>query len=373
MKNTIKNRPDKPRIGIIGLKGLPAYVGAGTVGENIINCLKDNFDFYVYATSSHTSLKSGIFNGVYQKVFRKLPFKRLNAFWYYMLAALHARFIEKFDLVHVHNSFAAFTIIFLKKKYPVVLTTHGSFNIVDKWKKYEWFWRYNNTLNVKKADYLCCVSKFEKRRFKELYDLEAHYIPNGINPIDIIGLPEIEIKEPYIFFGAGRIIRSKGLHDLLSALKKLNYSGKLLVAGDIDQIAGYKEEIMKMSVDLSVEFIGLIKEKDKLFSYIKNALLFIYPSYVEAMSMMLLEAVTVECPILCSDIIGNRDIFNDDEVLFFKTQNSEDLANKLEWALQNLEKMKDKALKAKEKSLNVYNWKTISELYKEIYLKILGL
>ena len=60
----------KKRIGVIGLKGLPSYVGAGTVGENIINNLKEEYDFYVYAISSHTHLKSGEYNGVYQKVFK---------------------------------------------------------------------------------------------------------------------------------------------------------------------------------------------------------------------------------------------------------------------------------------------------------------
>ncbi len=38
----------KKKIVVIGQKGLPAYIGAGTVGVNIIDQLKDNFEFYVY-------------------------------------------------------------------------------------------------------------------------------------------------------------------------------------------------------------------------------------------------------------------------------------------------------------------------------------
>ena len=41
----------KPKIAVIGLKGLPAFGGAATVGENIINQLKDNYQFFVYSTS----------------------------------------------------------------------------------------------------------------------------------------------------------------------------------------------------------------------------------------------------------------------------------------------------------------------------------
>lgn len=362
----------KPRIGVIGLKGLPAFVGAGTVGENIIINLKEHYDFYVYSTSSHTHLKSGYLNGYYQKVFKKIPFKKFNSFYYYIRSAIHARYNEDFDLIHVHNSFAAFILGILKKKYPIVLTTHGSFNIVDKWKKYAWFWTYNNNKHVKKADYLCCVSKYEKRMFKELYNLDAHLIPNGINPVDISKLPTPEIKEPYIFFGSGRIIRSKGLHDLINSLHKINYRGKLIVAGDMEQIPSYKKEILDMIGHLNVEFLGLIKEKSLLFSYIRNSIFFVYPSYVEAMSMMLLEAVTVESPIICSNIIGNKDILNDDEVLFFNSEDSDDLAEKISWALNNPAEMRNMAIKAKKRFIDNYNWKNIAEQYKLIFEQLLN-
>lgn len=357
----------KKKIAVIGLKGLPAYVGAGTVGENIIIQLRNDFDFYIYSTSSHTNLASGQYKGGYQKVFKALPFKKINSFWYYLISALHARFIGKYDIVHIHNSFAAFTIGILKKKYPIVLTTHGGFNIVDKWKKYAWFWTYNTNKLVKKADYLCCVSKDEKRKFKELLNLDVHYIPNGINPIGNESLPQIEVSGPYIFFGSGRIIGSKGLHDLIKALHKINFKGKLLIAGDLEQIPKYKTKIMNMIGELNIDFLGLIKDKDLLLSYIMNANLFIYPSHIEAMSMMLLEAVSVDCPIICSDIVPNRDILHDDEALFFRTKDPTDLAEKISWALKNLDSMQIKSKRAKEKFLNEFNWENIANQYKQIF------
>jgi glycosyltransferase involved in cell wall biosynthesis len=361
----------KKKIAVIGLKGLPAYVGAGSVGENIINQLKDEFDFYVYSVSSHTNLKSGEYNGVYQKVIPAIPFAKLNGFWYYLISALHARLRGDFDLIHLHNSFAAFTLFILKKKYPVVLTTHGGFNIVDKWKRYAWFWKYNTNKLVRKADYLCCVSKDEKRKFKEWLDLEAHYIPNGINHIDTDLLPPLNLTEPYIFFGSGRIIRTKGLHDLISALHKINYRGRLLVAGDMDQIKSYSDEIRGTVGDLDIEFLGLIKEKDILLSYMSHAALLVYPSHIEAMSMMLLESITVDCPVICSDIVQNKDILDDDEALFFKSQDADDLSEKIKWALVNGGEMKSRAQKAKGKFLKEFNWGFIAAQYKEVYLQFL--
>jgi len=362
--------PLKKRIAVIGLKGLPAYVGAGTVGENIIEHLKEKFDFYVYATSSHTDLKSGDSNGYYQKVLKAIPFKKFNAFWYYLFSALHARYKGQFDLIHIHNSFAAFTIAILPKRYPIVITTHGAFTIVEKWKRFAWFWRYNTNKLVKKADYLCCVSKDEKRKFKNLLNLDAHFIPNGINQVQKDKLPPIKVTEPYIFFGAGRIIPTKGLQFLIEALHKIEYDGKLLVAGDLDQMPSYKAEILRMINGLRVEFVGLIKEKDLLFSYLSNAKLLVYPTQAEAMSMMLLEAVTVGCPIVCSDIIANKDILNDEEVLFFKTKDPDDLAKKLSWALPNIDKMQERSARAQSRFMVDYNWKTIAREYEEIFDKM---
>lgn len=358
------------RIAVIGLKGLPAYVGAGTVGEHLIEQLKNEYDFYVYATSSHTHLNSGFHNGYYQKVFKKLPFKRMNAFWYYLISALHARFIENFDLVHVHNSFAAFTLGILKPKYKVILTTHGGFNVVDKWKKYAWFWKYNTNHLVRKANYLCCVSLEEKRKFREL-GIEAHYIPNGIEVIHDEDLPAININDPYIFFGSGRIIRTKGLHTLIKALHAIDYKGKLLIAGDMDQLKDYSEEIRNMTGQLDIEFLGLLKEKKVLLSYIKHAGLFVYPSYMEAMSMMLLEAVSVDCPVICTDIASNKDILHKDEVLFFKAEDADDLAEKISIALSDQHEMQVKAKKVKDRFLNDYNWKHIADQYSVIYKRLM--
>ena len=142
---------------------------------------------------------------------------------------------------------------------------------------------------------------------------------------------------------------------------------KIIVAGDLTQTHEYKRKVENLSKDLNVEFTGLIKEKRILLSLIKNARLFIFSSSIEAMSMMLLEGASVKTPIVCSDIIENKDVFGDDEVLFFKTDSVDDLSKKISWALNNTEKMKIKAEKAYKKLIKNYLWSDISERYKNIY------
>jgi len=361
----------KNRIAVIGLKGLPSFGGAASVGENIINELKDQYDFTVYSISSHTNLKSGYYNGYKQIVFRKIPFKRLNTLYYYIVSALHALIFGNYDLIHLHHRDAAFILIILKLKYKVIITTHGSFFVRPKWKKYKWFFQINEKYFVKKADIVTCVSLEEKRKYKNIINLNTIYIPNGIKAC--VNLNEVKFTQykPYLFFGAGRIIRSKGLDILLKALKNINYRGYLLVAGDIEQTRDYKEEILKLSEGLNVKFLGLIKDKHDLLVVIKNAFLFIFPSNKEAMSMMLLEGASVKSPIICSDILANKEIFNDEEVLFFKTDDVNDLSKKILYALSNYSEMVKKADKAYQKLINNYNWEEISLQYNYLFRKLM--
>ena len=110
----------KKKIAVIGLKGLPAFGGAATVGENIIEQLKDKYDFTVYSTSSHTDLKTGNYNGYKQIVFKRIPFKRFNTLYYYIISAFHAVLFGKFDIVHLHHRDAAFITLILKLKYKII-------------------------------------------------------------------------------------------------------------------------------------------------------------------------------------------------------------------------------------------------------------
>ncbi len=357
----------KPRVAVIGLKGLPAFGGAATVGENIIEQLKDKYDFTVYAVSSHTDLKTGEYNGYKQIVFKKIPFKRLNTLYYYILSALHAVFLGKYDLIHLHHRDAAFIMLLLKIRYKVIMTTHGSFFIRPKWKKYSKYFSFNEKYFVKYANIITCVSKNEQRLYIENVGIEPIYIPNGINDdLKIIQRNE-SLKDYYIFFGAGRIIKTKGCEIMLKAFNILNYKGKILIAGDLEQTIDYKNEILNLSKNLNVEFLGLIKDKKVLLNLLHNSKLFIFPSNKEAMSMMLLEAASVKTPIICSDIIENKDIFNDKEVLFFKTDDEKDLADKIQWALVNYDEMLLKSERAYIKLKENYTWEKIANEYSKLY------
>lgn len=357
----------KKKIGVIGLKGLPAFGGAASVGENLMDHLKGRYDFTVYALSSHTTMK-GEYNGLRQFVIRKFPVKKLSVFYYYIMAALHAVFFGNYDLIHLHQIDGAFILFILKLRYKVISTSHGRTQTVDKWgpvvKK---FFALNERIFLKYSNDITVVSSVLAKDYKKESGREVHYIPNGVNP-DAPYKSLTEIKEnDFILFSAGRIIAKKGCHILLEALVKINYKGKVIIIGDLNQVPGYKEKLFGLAATLDVTFIDLIKDKSLLMAYIKKAILFVFPSSQEAMSMMLLEVATMKTPLVCSDIPENKAIFDKNAALFFETDNPVDLSEKLIFALNNPDRMDDYATQAFQTLKDKYQWKYLAEEYGKLY------
>lgn len=359
----------KIRVAVIGLKGLPAFGGAATVGENIIERLKDQYDITVYASSSHTSLKTGNMNGYRQHVFGNYGKGGFNTLVYYLRSMWHCLF-GRYDLVHLHHAESGFITPFLRLRYKVVVTFHGIYRDDYTDPKFSGFankfFKFSERQNIKFASTVVSVSSPDADYILQKYGKAVTYIPNGIS------LPEEEPvsagnREAFILFAAGRIYRIKGLHLLLEAAQKLELKIKIIVAGDLDQVESYKQEISGLQKGLNVEFAGLIRDKKKLESLIREASFFVFPSLTEAMSMMLLEVVSAKTPVIASDIEPNRAVFNEDEALFFKSGDSADLAEKIAYALKHHEVMTDRARKAYGKLESGYTWDRISEQYSTIY------
>lgn len=368
----MKQSNPKKKIAVIGLKGLPAFGGAAAVGENIIEQLKNKYEFTVLSVASHTEKHNKNYKGVRQIVFRAFGKGGINSLLYYIQSMFYVLF-HSYDLIHLHHAESGFITPFLKLKYNLVVTFHGVYRNNDpKFSSlHNAFFRYSEKQNVLHGDKVLSVSKYDVAYIQQKYNKKIDYIPNGIclNTLQTLQKP-LQIQEEYILFAAGRIYEIKGLHILLKALKKKKPNYKLIVIGDMNQVPEYKNTIIQLTNNLNVEFLGLIKEKEILFSYIQHSNMFIFPSLSEAMSMMLLEVVAMKVPVIASDIRANTDIFNENEMLFFKSNNEVDLADKMEFAFSNPEIMMEKANNAYQKLIENYTWQTIAKQYEIVYNEI---
>src|ERR1700678_2391231 len=219
---------DKKRIAIIGLKGLPPFGGTANVGDNIIEQLANEYDFTIYATASHTHHK-GAYKGAHQIVFRKFPIKQFNVFYYYIASAFHALFTRRYDAIHLHQMDGAFILLLLRLRYKVIATSHGLTYRAGKFGKWSYpYFKLNEWFQARLSNHLTVVSRSLIPHYTRLIPTERiSYIPNGVTPVSP-SAANLGVSD-YILFAAGRIIPTKGLHLLLSALHRCNYKCKLIV------------------------------------------------------------------------------------------------------------------------------------------------
>lgn len=362
----------KPKIIVIGLKGLPGFGGAAGSAGNVLMLLKSQYDFLVYSVDSHTNLH-GEYNGIYQIVFRGVKNPLFNTFQYYIKCLLRALFVDKADLIFLNHAESGFITPFLRIKYGnILLTVRGVFDKKDtKFGSFvNLFFKLSERLNYFTATDIVSVSKPDIKHIANITRKPVIHIPNGVHLVNPIA--EVELKfENYWLFSAARIYSIKGLHLIIESFSRLGLKEPLLIVGDIDQVPDYKEMILSKSSSLNIHFIGLLKDKSLLNRYISKAKVFIFPSLFEGMSNMLLEVASMQVPIICSDIPSNTEIFSLDQVLFFKSDNVEDLMNKIKFASKNPSIMKSKAEKAYKKLEAGLTWDKVAEEYAKLFNQII--
>lgn len=109
----------------------------------------------------------------------------------------------------------------------------------------------------------------------------------------------------------GRFAPEKNLINLLTAFSNVlegSYETKLLLIGTGPLESEMKNLASNMKITEDVIFCGVRDDVNKILS---SCEIFILPSYVEGMSVALLEALASGTPIICSNIPTNAEIIND--------------------------------------------------------------
>lgn len=296
--------------------------------------------------------------------------KGIDALLYSFFASIAVLF-KKYDVIHYHaeGSCAMLWIPKLFKK-KIVVTIHG----LD-WQRSKWggfatkYIKFGEKMAAKYADKIIVLSKGVQKYFKDTYNRDTTFIPNGVNK-PIIREPNI-IKEKYnlekdeyILFLA-RIVPEKGLHYLIEAFKQIDTNKKLVIAGGASHTNNYLEEIKKLAKqDNRIIMTGFIQgeELEELFS---NCFLYCLPSDIEGMPLSLLEAMSYGCNCLISNIEESVQV-TEEYATVFKKSDTQDLREKLE------EIVKNKNVKYSKKEiydyiLKKYNWDRVVETTLKIY------
>ena len=298
--------------------------------------------------------------------------KGIDALIYSFLASIRALF-GKYDVLHYHaeGSCAMLWIPHLFKK-KIVVTIHG----LD-WQRSKWggfatkYIKFGERLAVKYANEIIVLSKSMQKYFKDTYNRDTVFIPNGVN-MPKMREPNIINKKygltngSYILFLA-RIVPEKGLHYLIEAFKQINTDKKLVIAGGASHTNDYLEKIKNMAnEDNRIIMTGFVQgeELEELYS---NCYLYCLPSDVEGMPISLLEAMSYGCNCLVSDIEENTQVCGQYGYTF-KKSNVKELKEKLD-SIINENNTNINTEDIKKYITNKFNWNDVTDKLVELYLR----
>jgi len=262
------------------------------------------------------------------------------------------------DIIHFH---APFTIgyqairIAKKLKIPVIGTFHTFFAEpeyldVIKLGKFKLFqsigWWYSNQF-FDRCDAVVSPSNATASILKNnnlKKHIPLHIISNGIefskysnfnfnNKFPV----EINEKNRYAIY-VGRVSNEKCLNVLFNAISliKDSHNLKLIVVGGGPHLEKYKKEIKLKNLDKNIFFTGMISNKELLESGIFQKMkFFVTASTSENQPMTILESMMFGLPIIGPDAKGIPEMINRGNGLIFKSNDVEDLANKMKIFLDN--------------------------------------
>ena len=174
------------------------------------------------------------------------------------------------------------------------------------------------------ADAIKMISVFIERLAREVgYHGPIEIIPNGVDVQKFSApVPEarlLELKARYgkrmgdiFLFTASRLVLSRGVEDVIRALRHLPLEVKFLIAGDGEDREKLEQIAKETGVDSRVIFASHVSHDD-LPAFLKISDIFVRPSIIEGMGNAFIEAFAAGIPVVATPVGGIPDFLFDPE------------------------------------------------------------
>jgi len=251
----------------------------------------------------------------------------------YLYAANPANHIDCDIVIDCNNGIPFFTPLFYNRTKKILLVFHISGSM--------WYKETN--------PFVACIGKFlETKVMPMIYRHHAKVITiseSSRQQCKDIGLPNAEIvhpginpgyhpgkksKEPEIVY-IGRLKKYKSVDTLLKAMSYIKPEPRLNIIGDGDD----NDRLRELSDSLglkNVAFWGYVDEETKR-KLLRRAWFAVNPSQVEGWSLSNIECAASGCPVIASNVNGNKDSTIHKQLLF-EYNNVNELVKKIKILLR---------------------------------------
>ncbi len=302
------------------------------------------------------------------RVFRGKFF--IKRYFLYFLTVL--KLAKNFDIIYCQDSVAVglpcvFASLFLRKKFVLKIVGDISWEYARNWNltedEIDYFQKrksYPFLIKVmRRAQKFVCqrsktiiVPSFYLKKIVEGWGITSEKIKviyNAVEPI-IIEKSREELRNNFGFSGSkiilsvGRLVSWKGFEDLIAMMPELikkETGAKLVIIGDGPQRNGLIDLIKKFNLEKEVVLVGRLS-RQKVGEYLKAADVFVLNSSYEGLPHIVLEAMSVGCPVMASKAGGNIEVVEDEVSGFLIKENNLD-----DWRLKILNLLSDDILREK--------------------------
>lgn len=276
-----------------------------------------------------------------------------------------------YDIVHVHSPLTPVLPLLAieEAQCPVVGTFHTYFDNSIAYtvgRKY-----FQKRLEMLQA--AIAVSHSTTVALNRYFEANWTIVPNGID-VDVFNphVPaplEIRSDIPAILF-LGRFDPRNGLTTLIESFKKVrgrNRETQLVVVGDGPLRNHYYRAA---GGDKDITFVGAVLHGRP--SYYAHSAIYACPTTKASFGITLLESMACETPVVCSDILGFRDVVkNEREALMTHCGDRDALADALVRLLDD-ETLRARLGKTGRERAAMYSWPAVTSAVLDVYAAVLG-
>ena len=261
------------------------------------------------------------------------------------------KIVKQYDLVHINTSMRIKSIgrdsifLLLSKLYrkKTLLFIHGwNHQVAEFTQKYA-LWLYK--LFFFKVDaFIVLASEFKETLKKWGYTKEIYLLTTLVDDDLINGFGDQQIRdrveknENFKILYLSRIEKDKGIYESLNSFKIVNQempNSIFVVAGDGSEFTACKQYALDHNIQ-NVEFLGFIRDKDRLAAF-QQADVYLFPTnYGEGMPTTILEAMAFGLPVITRPVGGIMDFFENDKMgILLDSNDSTVCANHIKDILRN--------------------------------------
>lgn len=184
---------------------------------------------------------------------------------------------------------------------------------------------------------------------------------------------ELKIQDRFVFGFVGRIVRDKGIEELMEAytiLEEKHPHLSMIVLGKFeDHLDAVSPEARKvLDENSNIHFVGYQSDVRPYFLAMDS---FVFPSFREGLPNVLLQASALSVPIVATAINGNKDIIKDRENgLLVSVRNANELKEAMEELITSSELREKFAQTSRASILKKYQrqfiWESLLAKYRQL-------